>query len=79
MADDLNNSGQPDRSRINVNEKHELKHWSRRFSVPPERLREVVEKVGTKVEDVERALTTGRTAPGRDASNGAPMDQTTGT
>lgn len=65
-----NPSAQSDRSRINVNEKHELKHWSKRFSVSPERLREVVEKVGTRLQDVERALGTGRAAPGRDASTG---------
>ena len=66
MADDPSKRGQSDRSQINVNEKHELRHWSKKFSVSPERLREVVEKVGTRVEDVERALGEG-TGPGRQA------------
>jgi len=66
MADDLSKRGEADRSRINVNEKHELRHWSKKFSVSPDRLREVVGKVGTRVEDVERELGT----PGRHASQG---------
>jgi hypothetical protein len=70
MADDPTKRGQSDRSRINVNEKHELRHWSKKFSVSPDRLREVVDKVGTRVEDVERALSGGGNAPGRDASQG---------
>jgi Protein of unknown function (DUF3606) len=69
MPDDPSKRGQPDRARINVDEKHELKHWSKKFSVSPDRLREAVGKVGSRVEDVERELAGGR-APGRDASMG---------
>jgi hypothetical protein len=72
MADDPSKRGQADRSRINVNEKHELKHWSKKFSVSPDRLREAVQKVGTSVDAVERELksTAGSAqAPGRQASS----------
>jgi hypothetical protein len=69
MAEDLSNRVQADRSRININEKHELKHWSKRFSVSPDRLREVVGKVGSRIQDVERELSHGGgSGPGRDAS-----------
>ena len=69
MPDDLSNRGSPDRNRINVDEKHELKHWSKKFGVSPERLREAVGKVGSTVKAVERELGgSSGGAPGRQAS-----------
>jgi hypothetical protein len=73
MPEDTSKGGQPDRSRINVDEKHELKHWSKKFSVSPDRLREAVQKVGPSIQAVERELTKsasgGGDAPGRQASS----------
>lgn len=54
MADDTQQRGTPDRTRINVNEDYELRYWSEKFSVSPERLREVVQDVGPMVKDVEK-------------------------
>jgi len=56
MADDKSKSGGQDRSRINVNEDYELRDWSRKFGVSPERLKAVVKRVGPMVDDVKRAL-----------------------
>ena|GEM_PF-192711 len=62
MADDLTKRGAGDRTRINVNEEHELRRWSEKFEVSPERLREVVEQTGPMADDVERAI---KGTPGR--------------
>lgn len=56
MSDDPNNTGSPDRERINVNEDHELRYWSEALGVTRERLRSVVEAVGTSVAAVRRHL-----------------------
>jgi hypothetical protein len=57
MADDKNQTGSPDRERINVNEEYELRDWSQKFKVTPEELKRAVEKVGVMADDVERELT----------------------
>ena len=58
MADDPAKRGPHDRSRVNVHEQWELKYWSEKFGVPTEQLLDAVRRVGTRVEDVERHLTT---------------------
>jgi hypothetical protein len=54
--DDKNETGKPDRDRINVNEEYELRDWSQKFGVSPERLKEAVDKVGPMAKDVEAEL-----------------------
>jgi hypothetical protein len=56
MADDKLQTGEPDRSRINVNEEYELRDWSDRLGVSPERLKEAVAKAGPVADDVRREL-----------------------
>jgi hypothetical protein len=56
MADNPENKGGQDRTRINVNQEHELRYWREKFGVSEEELRTAVEKVGVMVEDVEREL-----------------------
>ena len=56
MADDPNVRGQQDRSRINVNQDHELRYWSEKFGVSQDELRKAVEAVGPVADDVERRL-----------------------
>ena len=34
MSDDKMNRGEPDRSRINLNEDYEVNYWSERFGIP---------------------------------------------
>jgi hypothetical protein len=56
MSDDKNKSGGQDRLRINVNEDYELRDWSKRLGVPPERLKELVKKHGPMAADIRKAL-----------------------
>ena len=46
MADDKTKTGKADRSRINVHEDYELRDWSKRLGVTPERLKELVKDHG---------------------------------
>lgn len=45
MSDDLKNRGAQDRSRINVNEAHELRYWTNELGVSAEQLRKAVQAV----------------------------------
>lgn len=56
MADDKNQAGGQDRSRINVNQDYELQDWSKKFGVTPEQLKDAVKAVGTSAEAVEAHL-----------------------
>lgn len=56
MSDDPSKRGPADRSRINVNEKHEVTYWTQKFGVTEAQLREAVKKVGVMAKDVEQAL-----------------------
>lgn len=56
MADDLKNRGEPDRSRVNLKEAHEVQYWSRKFGVPAEQLRTAVKAAGPQASDVEKHL-----------------------
>lgn len=56
MSDDKTKTGGPDRKRISVSDDHEVRDWSQKFSVSPERLRQAVDKVGPLADDVEREL-----------------------
>ena len=58
MADDLKNRGEPDRSRINLKEVHEVQYWTRKLSVSAEQLQQAVKAVGSQASDVERHLKT---------------------
>ena len=56
MPDNLAQAGGQDRQRINVNQDHELRDWSRKFGVSPEALRAAVEAVGNRAVDVQTYL-----------------------
>jgi hypothetical protein len=56
MSDDKTQSGGQDRTKINVNEDYELRDWSHRLGVTPERLKEAVKSVGPQAKDVEQHL-----------------------
>jgi hypothetical protein len=56
MADDRTKTGWQDDIRINVHQDYELRDWSKRLGVTPERLKQVVAQVGPYVKDVRRAL-----------------------
>jgi hypothetical protein len=54
--DDLSKRGQGDRSRVNVNEPHEVRYWTEKFGCTEEELRAAVARVGVMAADVERTL-----------------------
>ncbi len=56
MPDDLKNRGPQDRSRVNVNEPHELRYWTRAFGVTEAKLRSAVAAAGVSVDKVRRYL-----------------------
>ena len=60
MADDLGKRGGPDRTRINVEEAHEVRHWCQRFGCTEEQLRAAVGRVGVMAADVESYLASAR-------------------
>jgi hypothetical protein len=56
MADDLKNRGEPDRSRINLHEAHELRYWTQKFGVSADQLQAAVKAAGSQATDVEKHL-----------------------
>nr|WP_217346209.1 DUF3606 domain-containing protein [Noviherbaspirillum sp. L7-7A]MBV0880601.1 DUF3606 domain-containing protein [Noviherbaspirillum sp. L7-7A] len=56
MADNLNERGPQDRSRINVNEAWELQYWTRKFGVSEEQLKDAVKAAGPSADAVGKHL-----------------------
>lgn len=56
MADDRTKRGLADAARINVNEEHELRYWSKTLNASEAELREAVAKVGVMAKDVRAHL-----------------------
>ena len=56
MADDLNNRGQQDRTRINVHEEHEVRYWTEALGVSKEQLEAAVKEVGPLASAVRQRL-----------------------
>jgi hypothetical protein len=56
MADDLNNRGPQDRSRINLGEKWEVQYWTRELGVSEGELREIIQQAGNSVTAVRQHL-----------------------
>lgn len=56
MADDKNNRGPQDRSRINLNEDYEVRYWTDKLGVSKPQLEDAVHKVGFAAEAVEFEL-----------------------
>jgi Protein of unknown function (DUF3606) len=49
MADDKSKKGPQDPTRINLTEDYEVRYWSKKLRVTPDRLRAAIEKVGDSV------------------------------
>jgi len=56
MSDDKKKTGEPDRSRINTNERYEMDYWKNKFKVSSQQLTGVVRAVGTDAKAVEKYL-----------------------
>ena len=56
MTDNTADRGPQDRSRISLEQDHEVRYWSQRFGIDEDALRIAVEDVGPSVEAVEQYL-----------------------
>ena len=56
MSDDKQQTGSPDRDRINVNEDYEVQYWTRTLRVSREALEAAVKAVGPTAEAVRTHL-----------------------
>jgi hypothetical protein len=56
MSDDRNDRGEPDRSRISLDEDYEVRYWTKALGVSAEQLREVVGRVGPNTAKVRSEL-----------------------
>ena len=56
MSDNLENRGAQDRSRINVHEEWEVRHWTEALGVSKEELENAVKAVGPSVSAVRAHL-----------------------
>jgi hypothetical protein len=56
MSDNLNDRGQQDRSRINMNEKWEVAYWTRELGVSEEELARAVQQAGNSANAVREHL-----------------------
>ena len=54
--DSLTKREQPDRSKINMRQPHEVKHWTHALGVTREQLQTAVDKVGNSVAAVRKEL-----------------------
>jgi hypothetical protein len=55
-VDSLSNRGQPDHSKINMHEAHEVKYWTHQLGVTRDELQKVVDKVGNSAAAVRKEL-----------------------
>ena len=56
MSDDLNNRGQQDRTRIAMQEPHEVRYWTETLGVTKEELQKAVDAVGHSAAAVRQEL-----------------------
>jgi hypothetical protein len=55
MSDDLSKKGMQDRTRINTSEDYELRYWSEKLGVSPDRLKAAVQNRQLSLSDGEGA------------------------
>jgi hypothetical protein len=56
MTDNLTAKEQPDRSKINMNQNHEVRYWTRHLNVSKEELQRAVDKVGNSAAAIRKEL-----------------------
>jgi hypothetical protein len=57
MSDDLRKKGIQDRSRINMNEPHEVSYWTNKLGVTKEELQKAIERTGSNsASEIQKAL-----------------------
>jgi hypothetical protein len=60
MTDNLKKKGPADDQRVNVNQPHEVKWWTKKLKCDETKLRQAVRAVGVMVEDVRTWLAANR-------------------
>ena len=60
MSDNLQKAGQQDRSRINVHEEWEVRHWTEALGVTRAELEKAVSEVGVSADAVRQHLKKGK-------------------
>jgi hypothetical protein len=56
MPDDLAKVGQPDRSKIAMDEEHEVRYWTKHLGVSKEELQRAPDRVGNSAAAVKKQL-----------------------
>jgi hypothetical protein len=56
MTDSLTKRDQPDRSKINMNQDHEVHYWTRHLNISKEELQKIVDRVGNSAAAVRKEL-----------------------
>ncbi len=56
VMDSLTKKQQPDRSKINLHQPHEVKYWTHALKVSQDELRKAVDKVGNSAAAVRKEL-----------------------
>lgn len=56
MPDSLTNRGMPDRSKIAMQDEHEVKYWTKHLGVTRNELQRAVDKVGNSAAAVRKQL-----------------------
>ena len=56
MGDNLKKTDGRDDSKINVNQAHEVQHWTKKWGISEKTLKEAVTSVGVHVSEVEKWL-----------------------
>jgi len=56
MPDDTTKRSPQDAARVNVNERHEVAYWTKKWGVTEQKLKDAVARVGVMVKDVAKDL-----------------------
>ncbi|MGY2904628.1 DUF3606 domain-containing protein [Bradyrhizobium sp. URHC0002] len=56
MTDSLTKRDQPDRSKINMNQAHEVHYWTKHLNISKDELQRVVAKVGNSAAAIRKEL-----------------------
>jgi Protein of unknown function (DUF3606) len=56
MTDSLTAREQPDRSKINMSQAHEVRYWTKHLKISKEELRKAIDKVGNSAAAVRKEL-----------------------
>ena len=56
MADDTSKKSRQDQLRINVNEDHEVRYWTKELGCTEEQLRAAIKEVGVMAADVRKKM-----------------------